>query len=177
MKKSQHGSLVQQVAFQLFDFLARLHTAGYIYCDIKTEHVYVRKVKGVQGKWEVKILDSGLLFKYDVDDPPTGLGFTPAYNAPEMVEDILPWGYPAEVFAAGKTILEFAAHDYIHPGTDTETGFPTRQHVRAHGPAWGRQAVGAWIADQLPAVRGKNELCNFLIEVMWPNPEGRLTAK
>ena len=83
----------------------------------------------------------------------------------------LQWDFKAEVYAAGKTLLELAVHDYVDDST-----FISRQALRAHGPSWGEAAIRDWLRGHLADRPGRAALEDVLLRTMWPNPRSRLSA-
>ncbi|MBA9006623.1 MULTISPECIES: serine/threonine-protein kinase [Thermomonospora] len=91
---------LQRVALRTARALAAIHRAGVVHRDFKPGNVLL-------AKGGAKVIDFGIARILDSTAITTGPVGTPAYMAPEQIEDE-PVGPPADVFAWGATMV-FAA--------------------------------------------------------------------
>ncbi|MEU5881724.1 serine/threonine-protein kinase [Spirillospora sp. NPDC047279] len=95
-----HDGPLQRMALRTASALASIHKAGVVHRDFKPGNVLL----GPDG---AKVIDFGVARMADATPITTGPVGTPAYMAPEQIEDE-PVGPPADVFAWGATMV-FAA--------------------------------------------------------------------
>ncbi|SEF47811.1 Serine/threonine protein kinase [Thermomonospora echinospora] len=98
---AERGPLPQErlhkVALRTARALAAIHRAGVVHRDFKPGHVLL-------AKGGAKVIDFGIARAPDSAAITTGPVGTPAYMAPEQIEDE-PVGPPADVFAWGATMV------------------------------------------------------------------------
>ncbi|TMQ94587.1 serine/threonine protein kinase [Actinomadura soli] len=150
--------------------LAAIHRAGIVHRDFKPGNVLL----GPDG---AKVIDFGIARIADAAPVTTGPVGTPAYMAPEQIEDE-PVGTPADVFAWGATMV-FAATG--RPPFGTGPSAAVMRRVTSRSPDLGEldgplRDLAARCLDKNPAARPTaSQIVRALREGQGPMPKPRPT--
>ncbi|MFI0407137.1 serine/threonine-protein kinase [Actinomadura sp. 3N508] len=150
--------------------LAAIHRAGIVHRDFKPGNVLL----GPDG---AKVIDFGIARIADATPVTTGPVGTPAYMAPEQIEDE-PVGKPADVFAWGATMV-FAATG--RPPFGTGPSAAVMRRVTSRSPDLGDldgplRDLAARCLDKNPAARPTaSQIVRALREGQGPMPKPRPT--
>ncbi|TDB84173.1 serine/threonine protein kinase [Actinomadura sp. KC216] len=150
--------------------LAAIHRAGIVHRDFKPGNVLL----GPDG---AKVIDFGIARIADATPVTTGPVGTPAYMAPEQIEDE-PVGTPADVFAWGATMV-FAATG--RPPFGTGPSAAVMRRVTSRSPDLGDldgplRDLAARCLDKNPAARPTaSQIVRALREGQGPMPKPRPT--
>ncbi|WP_245679279.1 serine/threonine-protein kinase [Actinomadura hibisca] len=162
---------LRKVALRTAGALAAIHRAGIVHRDFKPGNVLL----GPDG---AKVIDFGIAQMADATPLTTGPIGTPAYMAPEQIEDE-PVGPPADVFAWGATMVYTATG---RPPFGTGSNAAVMRRVTSRRPDLGDldgplRELAARCLDKNPAARPTaRQLVRALRDDMLPEPAPRPTA-
>ncbi|MFC9976070.1 serine/threonine-protein kinase [Spirillospora sp. NPDC127200] len=161
---------LRKVALRTAGALAAVHRAGIVHRDFKPGNVLL----GPDG---AKVIDFGIAQMADATPLTTGPVGTPAYMAPEQIEDE-PVGPPADVFAWGATMVYAATG---RPPFGTGSNAAVMRRVTSRRPDLGdmegplRELVARCL-DKNPAARPTaRQLVRALRDDMVPAPKPKPT--
>ncbi len=133
---------------EICEALAYLHAKGVVHHDVKPENIMLDRDQGV------KLLDFGLAYCHDLDDPlgalkePLG---TPYYIAPEQLEGVR--GNPAgDMYSLGVLLYEMLTGELPFKRSTTETGARRRLYVEPVPPRLHRPDLPCGIQELLYAL-------------------------
>ncbi|CAL9760629.1 unnamed protein product [Musa acuminata subsp. burmannicoides] len=153
---------VRRYARSILRALDRVHSGGYVHCDLKLQNILVES-----GGADVKIADLGLAkrIEEEIDAPDCGsMRGTPLYMSPESVAR-REYGAPGDIWSFGCAVAEMVTGRPAWSGSDD-------------GDAWGLMfRIG--FSDELPDIPSKlsEEGKDFLSRCFVKDPLKRWTAE